>query len=215
MNLNLNNIAISVCFLSSCEWSGTGKYKNWLSEFLGEKVKGVSAEIQKKWYDILDIDTGKKVVFICPETLWWLPTPRIPAEIQPGKTWYDVLDRNAQIINKNNQDVSKYFISWAERSLKILQDNNVWIYVWKNKSPSCGVQTYDGTFSGKLVDIKSGITASLFKKNNVLVLPDSILWKTKEEQWRKISHLLWYWEKQDIQNILHFVESYFNTISKK
>ena len=119
MNLNLNNIAISVCFLSSCEWSGTGKYKNWLSEFLGEKIKNVSAEIQKKWYDILNLDTGKKVVFLCPETLWWLPTPRIPAEIEEWKTGLEVLDRKGKIINKNGQDMSQYFITGAQKSLKI------------------------------------------------------------------------------------------------
>jgi uncharacterized protein YbbK (DUF523 family) len=214
MSLNFDNIAISSCFLSSCEWSWTGKYKNGLSEFLGEKVKDISSEIQRKWYDILELNNNWKAVFICPETLWGLPTPRIPAEIEPEKTWSDVLDKNAKITNKENQDVSKYFISWAEKSLEILQENDISIYIGKNKSPSCWVETYDGTFRGKLVNIKSGITASLFKKNDIFVLPDSILWETKEEQARRISHLLWYWEKRDILDAIDFVQRYFNTLSQ-
>ena len=215
MNLNLNNIAISVCFLSSCEWSGTGKYKNWLSEFLGEKIKNVSAEIQKKWYDILNLDTGKKVVFLCPETLWWLPTPRIPAEIEEWKTGLEVLDRKGKIINKNGQDMSQYFITGAQKSLKILQENNVTLYVWKNKSPSCGVVTYDGRFQWTLSKVKSWITTSLFKKNGIFVLPDDCLWENKEEQWKKIAHLIWYGNEGEINDTTNFVQSYFNTISKE
>jgi uncharacterized protein YbbK (DUF523 family) len=41
----------------------------------------------------------------------------------------EVLDKKGKIINKNGQDMSQHFITGAQKSLKILQENNVTLYV--------------------------------------------------------------------------------------
>ena len=94
---------------------------------------------------------------ICPECLGGLSTPRIPSEILEDK-----------VINQSGIDVTKEYELGAKRALDIALQNNCHIAVLKEKSPSCGSITYDGTFSHTIIN-RNGITNKLFRENNIKI----------------------------------------------
>jgi len=103
-------------------------------------------------------------IAVCPEVLGGLPIPRDGAEIVGGK-----------VKTAKGKDVTKEFLSGAEKVLKIAKENNVDLAILKAKSPSCGVSTiYDGTFSRKLIK-GDGITAALLRKNGIKVMTEKDL----------------------------------------
>lgn len=109
-----------------------------------------------------------KAVPLCPEQLGGLTTPRESAECVGG-TGMDVLNCKAKVMTKSGKDITKEFIKGAEETLKIAKLINANEAILKSKSPSCGCrQTYDGSFTGKLVK-GDGVAAALLKKNGVKV----------------------------------------------
>lgn len=99
------------------------------------------------------------VIPICPEIYGGLSTPRIPSEIKDNK-----------VINKNNEDVTKYFVKGATETLKLAKMLNVKKAYLKAKSPSCGAgKIYDGTFTNTLTE-GYGITAKLLKENGIEIV---------------------------------------------
>lgn len=163
------NIAISACFFTSCERSWKWKYKR---EDFKDLFKVDLDVILKEWHQVFEYKS-KKIIFICPENLAWLGTPRIPAEIEPWKTWDDVIKWNWKVITKEGKDETILFLAWAKRALDICKKYDVWIYIAKNKSPSCWVVTYDWTFSWVLDNFKSWVIVSYFKSNWIKVIPDT------------------------------------------
>ena len=100
-------------------------------------------------------------VAMCPEVLGGLSIPRDPAEIVDNK-----------VITKNGKDVTDNYILGAFKVLDYCQHNNIKKAILMDKSPSCGLRTYDGTFSNKLVN-KKGITAELLISNGIEVISSS------------------------------------------
>lgn len=81
---------------------------------------------------------GKLVLPICPEVVGGLPTPRIPAEIQP----------NGTVQNEQGQDVTSYFEKGSQLTWELLEKYHCTQAILKDGSPSCGFKTiYDGSFS--------------------------------------------------------------------
>ena len=79
---------------------------------------------------------------MCPEQLGGLPTPRVPAEIQP----------DGRVVDAAGTDRTAAFEAGAREVLRIAQERGCTRAILKEKSPSCGVHlVYDGTFSGALV----------------------------------------------------------------
>ncbi|WDF50160.1 DUF523 domain-containing protein [Paenibacillus sp. KACC 21273] len=116
------------------------------------------------------IQQGKAVAF-CPEVLGGLTTPREPAEIVGG-TAEDVWLGNAKVITISGEDVTQSFQAGAKRALEQAQQAQITVAVLKANSPSCGSQmVYDGTFSGNKI-IGSGLTAALFRQNNIQVVDE-------------------------------------------
>lgn len=113
----------------------------------------------------LDIDLiqrlkGRPLVFLCPEQLGELSTPRVPSEID-GST--------SRVINKHNHDVTEAFSKGAEAALAILKREGVAVAYLKDNSPSCGhTRIYDGTFSNRKIQ-GEGITCRLLRKNGIIV----------------------------------------------
>jgi len=101
---------------------------------------------------------------VCPEVLGWLSIPREVAEKVDGK-----------IITISGKDISHAFVTWAEKALKIAQDNQCDEAILKFRSPSCGVgKIYDGTFTHTLVD-GDWVFTELLKKNNIKVSTENEL----------------------------------------
>lgn len=109
------------------------------------------------------------VIFYCPEQGWWLPTPREPAEIEPGRTAHDVLKGNGRVLTKKGKDVTENYIRGAKEMLRICQEGNIECVILKSKSPSCGVwSVFDGFFWGNRI-AGNGITAELLIQNGITV----------------------------------------------
>jgi uncharacterized protein YbbK (DUF523 family) len=95
---------------------------------------------------------------VCPEQLGGLPTPRIASE-----------QRGDKVFTKDGKDVTENFVNGAYEVLRIAVMYNCIEAILKSKSPSCGCgQTYDGTFTGKLIKC-NGITADLLLANGIKV----------------------------------------------
>ena len=102
-----------------------------------------------------------RAIPICPEQLGGLPTPRVAAERQGEK-----------VVRKDGVDVTTEFNQGAHEALKIAKLVDAKKAILKARSPSCGSgETYDGTFTGKLID-RDGVFAELCKKNGIEVLTE-------------------------------------------
>lgn len=123
-----------------------------------------------------------RAIFVCPEQLGGLPTPREPVEIEVGKTANDVLKGQGKVLTKSGKDVTKELVSGAQRVLKLCQEFGIKIAIFKARSPSCASKTiYDGTFTS-MRKLGKGITAELLSQNGIQVFneenfPKSLLWK--------------------------------------
>ncbi len=82
------------------------------------------------------------LIFVCPENMGGLPTPRDPSEIKFGTI----------VVSSKGKDVTSYFVKGASEALRICQFFGIRFAVLKEGSPSCGVsQIHDGSFSNKKI----------------------------------------------------------------
>jgi len=132
--------------ISSCLLGNNCKY-NGLNNY------NSLVEELKKYYELIPI---------CPEVFGGLNIPRDPSEI-----------KGDMVISKNNKDVTNEFYLGANIALDIAKKNNIKIAILKEGSPSCGNNyIYDGTFTKTKIN-GSGITARLFKDNNIKIYTEN------------------------------------------
>lgn len=105
-----------------------------------------------------------RLVAACPESLGGLPTPRAPAEIQPGK--------HLRVVDATGRDQTSAFELGARAALQLALDHGCTIALLKDGSPSCG-STYvlDGTFSGTRRTAR-GATAALLVEHGITVFSE-------------------------------------------
>ena len=134
-------LAISACLAGvPCSYSGKAKPVEHLDE-LRERYR---------------------LIYVCPETLGGLPTPRVPSEIQGDR-----------VVMKDGTDVTEAFEKGAKAALEKARCSGCGKALLKEKSPSCGFgAVYDGTFSGTLVE-GNGLAAALFSKAGIEVYGES------------------------------------------
>lgn len=121
---------------------------------------------------LMEMVQKEQAVVVCPEVLGGLPTPRKPAEIIGGDG-YDVWNNQAQVFEKDGQDVTEIYKAGAKIALQKLQELNVKTLILKEKSPSCGsLSIYDGSFSGnKIAGV--GVATAYFLNNGLEVISDT------------------------------------------
>ena len=108
---------------------------------------------------------------VCPEVSGGLPVPRPAAEIQG--TANDVLAGRGQVTTKENEDVSRYFLSGAQHALMLCRQHHIKVAILKQNSPSCGsTQVPDGSFSCNLIS-GEGVTAHLLRQNGIRVFSEN------------------------------------------
>jgi uncharacterized protein YbbK (DUF523 family) len=91
-----------------------------------------------------------RLVTICPEMSAGMPVPRLPAEIEPGKSADDVLAGSARVLEGNGGDVTAEFRQAAENALALALETGCAYALLIDGSPSCGSGfVYDGRFSGR------------------------------------------------------------------
>ena len=110
---------------------------------------------------VLNLVNCGKAHAMCPEVLGGLNTPRDPAEIVEGR-----------VITREGMDVTKEYESGALKVLDYCKKHNIKKAILMDKSPSCGLRIYDGTFSGNIIN-KKGITAQLLTDNDIEVISSS------------------------------------------
>ena len=119
--------------------------------------------------ELINLVKSGQAVFLCPEQIGGLTTPREPAEIEPGKTAAEVFMGEAKVLTNTGKDVTEQFAVGAQRILDFCQKMGIEIAILKSNSPSCGsIQTYDGTFSDTKIPGK-GTTAELLEQNGIKV----------------------------------------------
>ena len=112
-----------------------------------------------------------EAIFVCPEMLGSLSTPRRPAEIVGGDG-DDVLSGSARIVDDSGLDVTEAFVKGAYKALQAAHAAGVREAILKEGSPSCGcTHVYDGTFSGAQRP-GIGVTAALLRQNNISVISE-------------------------------------------
>ena len=102
-----------------------------------------------------------ELVPFCSEVEGGLSIPRKPSEIVKDK-----------VINKDGKDVTRNYVSGAQKALNICKYLDIKIAILKDKSPSCGSKTiYDGSFSHK--EVKGmGVTAEYLTKKGIKVISE-------------------------------------------
>jgi uncharacterized protein YbbK (DUF523 family) len=119
--------------------------------------------------ELINLVKSGQAVFLCPEQLGGLTTPREPAETEIGKTAKDVLKGEAKVLTRTEKDVTEHFVIGAHRILRFCQEMGVEVAILKSDSPACGSKrTYDGSFTGTRIAGK-GITAELLEQNGIKV----------------------------------------------
>ena len=114
---------------------------------------------------VMELFAENEVITVCPEQMGGLPTPRVPSEIVDGV----VTARDGKVVDAE-------FRRGAQMCLEIAEREKPDLIVLQSRSPSCGVrQRYDGSFTGKLVDLP-GVTAELLMKHGFRVVDVAELW---------------------------------------
>jgi uncharacterized protein YbbK (DUF523 family) len=119
--------------------------------------------------ELIHLVKSGQAVFMCPEQLGGLTTPREPAEIEPGKTAKDVLKGEAKVLSITGVDFTVQFVTGARRIVEFCHEMGIETAILKADSPSCGsIQTYDGSFTDTIIPGK-GTTAELLEQNGIKV----------------------------------------------
>lgn len=109
-----------------------------------------------------------KALPVCPEVLGGLAIPRDRAEIVKN-------NGSLQVVTENGADVTKEYLTGADRAASIAQAAGVEKAILKSKSPSCASRIiYDGSFSNKLIP-GQGLTALALQEKGILVLSEEDL----------------------------------------
>ena len=113
--------------------------------------------------EIFDMVKKGEAIFVCPEQLGGLSTPREPAEIK-------YINGKKCVITKDGKDVTKEYEKGALETLNLMKKLGITKAILKANSPSCGCgMIYDGTFTGKKI-IGNGITTQLLLDNGIEVI---------------------------------------------
>lgn len=126
---------------------------------LGQNVKynGGNNKIE----NIQELEKYFDFIIICPEVDGGLPTPRPASEIVKDK-----------VINIEGKDVTSEYLKGKNKAIELVKKYSIKYALLKEKSPSCGKLTYDGTFSHKLIN-RPGITVKALLNENVKVYGES------------------------------------------
>ena len=127
----------------------------------------VEHPLMEKWRD------EGRLVPLCPEVAAGFPTPRAPAEIEPGSLGTDVLDGKARVFEDNGTDVTGEFVLGAQLALETAKKAGCKFALLTDGSPSCG-STYQ--YSGKF-DMGTrkgdGVVAAVLARNGIRVFPEN------------------------------------------
>lgn len=115
------------------------------------------------------------LVPLCPEVAGGLPTPRPPAEIEPGAQGSDVLAGTARIIDITGQDVTDTFRTGAAIAVATARQERCRFALLMDRSPSCGSSLiYSGHHDGRTHPGIGVVTSALKQAGVEVFAPDNI-----------------------------------------
>ena len=87
--------------------------------------------------------------------------PRKPSEIMRGRVY-----------NVDGNDVTKHFVSGAQKALNICKYMHIDLAILKEDSPSCGVhRIHNGRFDKRVIP-GQGVTTTLLRRNGIEVISE-------------------------------------------
>lgn len=152
MNTNKDRYIVSLCMAGfPCRYDGSDKYNQTVARLIQEG----------------------RAFPLCPELLGGLPTPREPAECR-------YVDGKLKVFTPTGKELTNEFMCGAQAVLGFAKEYKITKAILYHNSPSCGVRTYDGTFSGQLADY-AGVTAQLLQDNGIEVISSDMLLELEGE----------------------------------
>jgi uncharacterized protein YbbK (DUF523 family) len=113
-----------------------------------------------------------RIVPLCPEVAAGFPTPRPPAEIEPGRLGDDVLGGSGRILDDTGADVTEAFRLGAKIALEMAVSQGCRFALLTDGSPSCGTSfVYSGRFDGAARK-GNGVVAALLAENGIAVFSE-------------------------------------------
>ncbi|MFK7791583.1 MAG: DUF523 domain-containing protein [Devosiaceae bacterium] len=129
-----------------------------------------------------------RLVALCPEVAAGFPTPRPPAEIEPGKSANEVLIGTGKIFENSGADVSEGFRAGAMIAVDTASAHNCKFALLTDGSPSCGSSfIYSGTHNGEKRSGSGVVAAALsdagveiFAQHQIKMLAERLAQHTSE-----------------------------------
>ncbi|MCE5336089.1 MAG: DUF523 and DUF1722 domain-containing protein [Desulfobacteraceae bacterium] len=96
---------------------------------------------------------------VCPEVECGLPVPREPMHLEGS------IASPRLVVTRTRLDLTEKILSWTGRHLKQLERENLWGFIFKSNSPSCGIERVRiSSPEGSSGDAGAGIFAAEFMK---------------------------------------------------
>lgn len=181
-----------------------------MDNVLKEKVKiGISAcmygckvRYNNKGWDMVCYLGREKNSFtwypVCPEVMAGLGVPRDPIRVV-GESGIEVWEGKAKIKNRKGQDVTEDIKRGAMVCLETLKKAGVYVYIFMEGSPSCGV--YRTTLKNKRVGKPPGVFGALLLKEGFFLIPAVELQSPiKRWDWRRRLHAFVWMKNLEIQS---------------
>ena len=165
---------------------------------ISEKVQvGISAcmygcqvRYNKKGWDMLTYFGREKEAFIwhpmCPECMSGLGVPRSAIRITGGNG-FDVWDGKAKVKTSGGEDITERVKRGARICMETLKDAGVYVYVFMEGSPSCGV--YRTTLKNKRIGKPPGVFGALLLNEGFFLIPAADMQSpVRRWDWRRRLH---------------------------
>lgn len=190
---------------------------------ISECCFGSKVRYNGKGFDYIKHFGREKEQFIfyplCPECLAGLGVPRKPISIKGG-SGDDVLEGLAKIKSKSGEDVTEKLLKACNYSLELLKTEGIYIYMYKEGSPSCGV--YRTTLKDKRLGSPPGVFgAMLLREGFFLVCADDL--ESPIKRWdirRRLNAFVWVKEaeienKNQLYDVWHAVKFLCQELDEK
>jgi len=145
--LKIENNALKKAMISECMLGRPCRYDGKSKPLPGEVIEKL-----KEKYELIPF---------CPEA-FSLPTPRPPARFIGDK-----------IIDINGADKTEAFLKGAKEALRICKEENIKIFIGKEKSPSCGVKKTSAYINGCECKCDApGLTSRILKEEGIELISE-------------------------------------------
>lgn len=122
---------------------------------------------------IIDYLKDKEYIEICPECAGKLPIPRTPCEIIGGDG-HDVLSGAAKVCSVDGIDRTSEYLTGAQQVINDALAKKVDFIIFKENSPSCGVNLInDGTFTKTRIS-GQGVSTALAAEKGIKIFSENM-----------------------------------------